>query len=128
MRKLMVVSRIFLPEMKRKLLVSPFRLSGVAGRLGRTVRKVSTFRATGSKGVVILFPRNALRHCTGLPATVTVLVVEGSKICPFSTAVPSHGLVAPVGAPKSAEKSPPSSAGVGNVVTFVVPGLFLYCS
>src|SRR5229473_4613533 len=77
---------------------------------------------------VMIFPGKAVRHCTGCPPTRTVLVVDGSKICPNSTLEPSHGLMAPVWPPSKAEKSPVNSAGVGNVVVLLVPGLLRYCS
>src|SRR5215469_8104150 len=121
----MVVSRGFVVEANVKLFSSPLR---VPGTLGRAVRKVSTFCATGSKPEVMIFPGKAVRHCTGFPPTKTVLVVDGSKIWPFMTALPSHGLMAPVGPLSKAEKSPVSSAGVGNVVVLLVPGLLRYCS
>src|ERR1700719_2606454 len=128
MRKLIVVSRRCWLERKRKLLISPFRLVAVAGWLGETVRKPRTFFATGSQRFgETIFPGNAVRHCTCCPPTVTVLVVDGSKICPFKTGVPSQGLMAPVGAPRRAEKSPfCSSAWVGIVPRLVVPGLLRY--
>ena len=64
------------------------------------------------------------------PPTMTVLVVDGSKICPVRTGVPSQGLITfGIGAPSSAEKSPfCTSACVGSVSTLVVPGLLRYCS
>src|SRR5215469_3682811 len=58
----------------------------------------------------------------------TTLVVVGSKICPWSTGFPSHGLIKPVGPPSSAEKSPFRSAMVGRVEVTVCPRFCRYCS
>src|SRR5712664_1293211 len=115
-------------ELKRKLLISPFWLAALGAMFGCTLRNPSTFWATGLRVPVILLPGKAVRHSTGWPPTRTVCVVEGSKIWPNRIGVPSHGLVAPVGAPSRAEKSPVRSASVGKVVMFDVPTLFRYCS
>src|SRR5205823_5876864 len=109
-------------ERKIKLLVSPSVGSAW------TVRKESIFCATGLR-LVILFPGNAVRHCT----PPTVFVVEGSKISPNRTWLPSQGLItgAPLfirTGPSRAEKSPWRSASVGKVVRLVEPSLFRYCS
>src|SRR5258708_1969167 len=92
--------------------------------LGRTFRTPRTFWATVLKGVVMMFPANGNRHV----CPPTTVVVEGSKIWPFRTCCPSHGLVRPVSAPSIAEKSPVRSASVGKVVSDDDPTLFLYCS
>src|SRR5476649_2763042 len=72
----------------------------------------------------ILFPANAVRHCTPL----TVLVVAGSKICPCRIFEPSHGLTARTVLVRSAEKSPPFSAAVGTLMLLTPPWFWRYCS
>src|ERR1700687_3111849 len=119
MRNDMVVSRWGLMDWKIKLLMSPFMDPAV---LGWTVRTESIFCATGLR-FVILFPGNAVRHST----PPTVFVVEGSKIWPKCTWLPSQGLSTGMGCPpdvgfgvvnpgpRIAEKSPVRSASVGRV-------------
>src|SRR6266436_2417369 len=125
MRKVMVVSRTGLFERKMKLLSSPFRLAGLGVTLGCTCRYESTFKATGLRVVLILFPGKAMRPPTN---PVGQEAVAGLKIWPRRTGVLSQGLVAPVAAPSKAEKSPVRSASVGKVERLEVVGLFRYCS
>src|SRR6266849_3576655 len=133
MRKVMVVSLMGLRERKRKLFFNPFWRPA---RLGCTCRNESTFKATGLRAVLILFPGKAVRH--GTPPTV--FVVEGSKIWPRNSGLLSHGLSTGIGgppgiglgvvnaAPSKAEKSPVRSASVGRVERLEVVGLLRYCS
>src|SRR5580692_12912745 len=81
----------------------------------------------------ILLPRNAVRHCSCWPFTVTVLVVVGSKICPANICEPSHGLITGLpplmrGAPSKSEKFPWRSAAVGTVLVVKAPCVWRYCS
>src|SRR5713101_6649895 len=115
-------------ELKRKLLISPF---WPPATLGCTFRNPSTFKATGLREPVILFPGKAMRPPTN---PVGQEAVEGLKICPRRIGLLSHGFriglpaVSFRGGPNSAEKSPVRSASVGRVVMFDVPTLFRYCS
>src|SRR5260370_34262575 len=90
--------------------------------------KPRTFEAKGLRGLVILLPGKAVRHCTGWPPTTTVFVVAGSKICPLKICDLSQGFINPVSAPSSAEKSPVRSASADKEVMIDVPTLFRYCS
>src|ERR1700675_3144090 len=85
----------------------------------------------------ILLPGKAVRHCCGCPPTVTVLVVDGSKICPTNICEPSQGLstgvVTPLmvcvrGAPSKSEKSPCRSSAVGTVLVITAPCVWRNCS
>src|ERR1700745_1961195 len=113
MRKVIVVSREGLVDTKRKLFTWPDPVgSGM---------KFRTFCATELM-LGTLLPGKAVRHVT----PPTVLVVDGSKICPKWTGEPSHGLVTGTPllvstGPKRAEKSPERSACVGTVVRLDVP-------
>src|ERR1700722_20280276 len=81
----------------------------------------------------ILLPGKAVRHCCGCPLTVTVLVVDGSKICPTNICEPSHGFITGLppltsGAPSKSEKSPCRSRAVGTVLVVTAPCVWRNCS
>src|SRR5689334_2198770 len=88
MRTVIVVSRVGLFDEKRKLLQTTTPQDGSEARFACGT-KFRTFCATVLSPVGMIFPGKAVRH--GWPPTVCV--VEGSKICPWRTWVPSQGLM-----------------------------------
>src|SRR5260370_38583777 len=98
--------------------------------LGCTFRNPSTFKATGLREPVMLFPGKAMRPPTN---PVGQEAVEGLRICPRRIVLLSHGFriglpaVSFRGVPNSAARSPVRYASVGGVVRLDVPTLCRDC-